>query len=833
MYDMISTRGQRQGSIHQVLPILILWVLFAMLTFGERQLYLTFDEPSHLTAGYTFLAQLVTGEPDPTWTVTMRGHPLLVDAWEALPLYLGTPNIPITSMDGWKQDYPTYARSVAPILADPVERAAVAGRTPAILLVILLAAVVYRWGRDMWGEWGGLLALGTLAFDPNLLAHGRLATNDVGVTTLGTWGLYLVWRWERRPTWRRALAAGLVLGMTSVAKSSGIFWVAIGVGWAGITWWLNQRRVPGGLQVILMGGAAFVILWAMYGFAIGPLPAGPAIPVPAPHHWQGVLQHATPENKPWVIALGELHHAPWPWYFPLAFLIKNPLPLLFTIPLAAAALGRKRLWAQLKLLIVFAILYLTLAIVRGPNLGYRHILPIHPLIHLLLAGGVVTIWEHLHTGQHRWRWAAIALAGFGVWYIVGTLRIYPFELSFFNELIGGPDQGWRYLEGSNTDWGQGWAALRKFRDERGVTFSYSGTDGYATVVPHDLWERPLPPLQLGSDPLFRPWLFPAPGDYVISANSFTGFPLVNRDNFAWFRYHPPDAVIAHSLYYYHVEVSEAPRWLAQCTIPAPPLSAEDIQEGFGEIPLRRVPFDCTQSWVYPGGGAAQGVYALHGDLLRPESLWERLYLAPARPNDDFIARHVDGLPLAFRQWEPQTQPAFVLFERASGPLSLLETTTVHVAPADAPPAALPTGPDVDGIGRNEVAGAYPGEPLVLLGVVTIEGEQEWEIETWWQVVEGPVERPFSLMAHLITDEGTVLAIADGLGISPLVITAGDVLVQRHRFPVPPAGASIWLRTGGYWLDTGELWATEATPEANALFVPLRRLSRPSRPSRPR
>ncbi|NOX56393.1 MAG: hypothetical protein GXP27_18500 [Planctomycetes bacterium] len=41
-----------------------------------------------------------------------------------------------------------------------------------------------------------------------------------------------------------------------------------------------------------------------------------------------------------------------------------------------------------------------------------------------------------------------------LWTAVGTLLNHPHHLAYFNELAGGPENGWKHLLGSNFDWGQ-------------------------------------------------------------------------------------------------------------------------------------------------------------------------------------------------------------------------------------------------------------------------------------------------------------------------------------------------------------------------------------------
>ncbi len=43
----------------------------------------------------------------------------------------------------------------------------------------------FRWAGEMYGRRAGLLALAMWPFSPNILAHGSLATADVGATAMG------------------------------------------------------------------------------------------------------------------------------------------------------------------------------------------------------------------------------------------------------------------------------------------------------------------------------------------------------------------------------------------------------------------------------------------------------------------------------------------------------------------------------------------------------------------------------------------------------------------------------------------------------------------------
>jgi 4-amino-4-deoxy-L-arabinose transferase-like glycosyltransferase len=86
---------------------------------------------------------------------------------------------------------------------------------------------VFAWSRRLYGPWGGLLSLALWVFCPNILAHGRLVTSDLGATALGVAATYVFWRYMQESTWKRAFLAGIMLGLAALTKFSMILLYAV------------------------------------------------------------------------------------------------------------------------------------------------------------------------------------------------------------------------------------------------------------------------------------------------------------------------------------------------------------------------------------------------------------------------------------------------------------------------------------------------------------------------------------------------------------------------------------------------------------------------------
>ncbi len=173
---------------------------------------------------------------------------------------------------------------------------------------------------------------------------------------------------------------------------------------------------------------------------------------------------------------GRLSTSGWWYYFPAAMLVKTPLVALLAI-VAALGLAGKKAWAgeerlRLAFLLVPAAVLLAAAMSAKLNIGHRHILPAYPFLFVLcgnLAGWRPRISRRSRQVLGALGLAAVAAGAFVVWSppwrpaFVGS-----HYLAYFNELAGGPRNGFRVLADSNVDWGQDLPALKTWLEARHI-----------------------------------------------------------------------------------------------------------------------------------------------------------------------------------------------------------------------------------------------------------------------------------------------------------------------------------------------------------------------------
>lgn len=780
--------GQARGtSTHSAVWLAMagLLILFTQTLFASRQLSLTYDEPIYTAIGYSDWA---TG--DMRWHGVI-GHPPLVNLLSAWPLFLGPTRPDPTQIPGWgTEDSLGFSRALL-VRLGTLDQVALVTRLPIMWLALLLAAFVYRWAQRAWGGAAGLLALGLFVFDPNIVAHAQLNTTDMGVTAFGFMGCYALVCSLECPSAVAYVAAGVGLGAALASKASGPFWPTI----AGLLILLRVfRQRPGQIsreiksaliRWIGLLGLSLLVLWAAYGFEVQPLTPG-GLPIPAASYWAGLpyirSYLAAGQNTFLAGRLISGHH----WgYFPLALLIKTPLATWFGLLLAVTWSLRHRVWSSWSVisLLVVPVVYLAVAMATALHIGYRHLLPLLPFLFVFIAqlAGEQAI-SIVRKPCYR-----IAFGLLLMWYAVGTVRIFPHYLTYFNELVGGPNGGYRYLADSSVDWGQALKALSDYLDRHHIeTYRLSAFSSLDPAL-YGLRFEPLPPT-VGAPITLTARFNPEPGTYVISAVPLQGIWVLDPDTYDWFRHRQPADRVGRVFFVYHVSSADpVPQWLAQCARPSPLLDAGQIAEGFGRSDLRVVTFDCEEGWLYPAGEA--GWVVLPGTT---PSRWALQRLA--------------GAPLSFSQREFWSHPALSVYEQRGLPAGAIPPqTSVRVAPSDWPPD------------KAWVEGTVVTAPVNMVGPLTFLGYdvqgadrarpgQTLELHTYWRINKRP-GRPLSLMAHLLATDGTPIAVADGLSVPIEMWQSGDVIVQRHCLTVPPALPTdrLGLQTGAYWLDTLERW----------------------------
>jgi len=776
---MRRSSGWRYGAL------LLLCLLFAQATLSMRATSLTIDEGLHIASGYTILR---TGDYR-----LVEEHPPLIKLWLALPLLPLRDMVDPATLSAWEEAaHPTTESLPLLNMAQqllyphvPFDRWLLPARMMSALLAVLLGAVVWRWAADFRGALAGLLALTLLVFDPNVIAHAAVAGTDLGATFAMALALFCLTRFTHRRTNARLFLAGITLGLAQGAKLSALLLVPVSVV---VLWFaLSENRLR---TIVLYLTCAALTLWALYGFQIGTVPGLP-FPVPASSHAIPLLrlrQHAVEGHAAFL--LGQNSHHGWWYYFPVAFALKTPLPILIFCALAfltgAWHMRDKETnipvsyWLPLAL---FLLLYTGASLISSLNIGYRHLLPMLPLLYV----GIGSANYKLRGLPYSLLLTAYSLLF--AWLILGTFHIAPHYLAFFNEFAGGTDNGWRYLADSNMDWGQGYKALARFQEEHGLgTIRLSAFIFYDPAV-YGVEYKALTPLRGDTPAVFPSRFNPPPGDYVISATTLDGIPLVDPEMYDWFRKREPDARIGHVLFYYHVPAPADPgEWLAQCVVPVAPLSPTAAAEGLGVPELHMRYFDCTQTWLYPGGGNSAGWYAHYRDE-EAVNTFAQAHLAPARLSyEQRIPRDIP--PFALYEWEPQ--PSSTL-------LQAMRSEAVGFLP--------------DGHPSTNTEFVY-APPLTLEGPLTFLGYRLEDASanvfpalwTYWKV-ETFNARPFSIMAHMLNDAGQFLAAGDGLGVAPDALMPGDFIVQRHTFTPETFldEEAVWFQVGVYWLDTMERW----------------------------
>lgn len=507
------------------LALLAAAIFFGQGFFGSQQESLTWDEPSFISGGYAYLTR-GDFQLNPS-------HPPLLQDLIALPLLFMDLQVPAA-------DDPRWLESINPVVqfgrqflfesGNDLVRMTRWARLPVLLLGTFLMLAIYLWGSRLYGRGPALLATAIAACSPNLLAHAKVATEDLGCTAFMFLAVWTLWRSLHSNRWRDWLLCGVVTGCALVAKYTALLLGPVILLLVAGYWWSRRQEVkvaawlPG---LVLAGAAAVFVIGAAYNFSFDY-----SIYLGGLHK----IYTDYPSDGQYYL-LGMVSSKPF-WYYHLAALaIKEPVPILLLIITAGVSALRRRGQGEAAwFLLVPAAAVLGVACFDQQNIGMRRILPAFPFLFLFIAG--------LATGE-RQRWRTLFVGAMLGWTLYEAWSIYPHHLSYLNTIAGGPGRGPYLLDDSNIDWGQDLPALAAWQQKNGqgrpLRLFYFGS---ADPAAYGVKAVPMEEAEL---------LAPRPGLYAISAHNLVFFRMIQRSegkDADWLTKYKPVAQAGYSIYIY-------------------------------------------------------------------------------------------------------------------------------------------------------------------------------------------------------------------------------------------------------------------------------------------
>jgi len=583
--------------------LLLVFIVQAVASMSQKSV--TVDESVYIAAGYYHLK---TGD----FRFNMTNPPLMKLA-AALPLLAMDVDLPgpiaLSEKRSWKDEW-HYAGDFLYENRTSAESILMAARLPSLALAVLLGAYIFQWSRLLYGENAALFSMVLFCFSPSILAHSRLATQDIGLAALMFLFCFHFWKFMRHSQVSGLVICGGLFGLALLTKHLGLFLIPISGLYAlyvvffrkdtaaldrlplvkhlqpkGPTWVRHLIALTASYLVI--GLVGLFVLNLGYGFqgslsplseyvdparlqerlsAQNPILSGAAdlaleAPIPAPSPYvEGIkFQSKNIGRDRSMYFNGEIHDQA-SWYFlPIAFLIKTPLPLLLLTAMALASMCAQRRMhdAECFWLIFLSILLLLFIFLSEVNVAVRYLLPIYPLL-FVLAGRA---WLASEAMGKSAKVGALALA---LWFVVGSASVYPNYLAYFNEIIGGPASGHKYLVGTNLDLGQDLPGLARYMRDTNTESIKLGYYGSADASHYGIEYEYLPSVGLAPKNQSERWWYdmnaeerasirlePVKGTYAISANLLVGRFYPNA--YKYFRNRAPNRKIGHTIFLYNID----------------------------------------------------------------------------------------------------------------------------------------------------------------------------------------------------------------------------------------------------------------------------------------
>lgn len=390
---------------------------------------ITYDEPTHILSGINYFNEKIPFNLE---------HPPIAKLWAGLP------SLFIYSENNEMQ----------------IQKMLFYSRLQITFIALLLGVFVFLFSKKLFGTKKALISLFLFSFSPNIIAHSTLVTNDLMCIAFGFISIYFLYLAinEKKIFYVFSI---FFLALSVNARFSGFLYLLLVL----ILLNLNKEKIKkqkinsiklNWIKVFFIY-VIFIILITnvIYFFALNDFSSN-FVPETLIKGLNEGFHHLERGHSSFF--LGEFNREANPLFFLISFLIKTPITTIILFLLSIKIFFEKKKNSKnYFLLIPILLIFLILSFGSTINIGLRHILGIYPFLFVFIGNSI----EFFEKNTFK----KIIFGILCLWYFLTAMFIFPHYLGYFNEFIGGPNNGYKYLIDSNLDWGQNQKYLENYLKE--------------------------------------------------------------------------------------------------------------------------------------------------------------------------------------------------------------------------------------------------------------------------------------------------------------------------------------------------------------------------------
>lgn len=495
--------------------ILLLAITFIVQIYSANHDCQTVDEGVYISTGYTYFTNRES-------KLNIE-HPPLAKLIAASPLLFIQPKITDAAKEFIKKnDQYYFAHEFLYNSNNNADKIIFWARFSFILITILLGIVLYFFTKKLFrSELAGIIALFFYSLNPDIIAHGHLATNDLLLTLFFFLTAICTYNYFAKPNLKYLLFLILSLSAAIATKFSGLILVPILILIFVVQGLLNKELIKKyWLDFAKIAISCLLLITAFYC----------AVGLSFHDLFSGIIIQLSRGGTP-AYLFGHISQTGWWYYLPVAFIIKTPIAILVILAILIIK-SRISNYKKYYILVLFPVVLFLASLLGHIDIGLRYLLPIYPFIFLAMS----SIATNLLLKKLYFK---IIFALLCLWYLVSFTTITPHQLTYFNEFVGGPKNGAKFLVDSNIDWGQDLKRLKTYLTKNNIStpiyLSYFGT----------------------ADPSYYQINSQKITDYTgpihgIVAVSVTNLKLLEKNNLNWLVAYTPIDKIGNSIYIYNI-----------------------------------------------------------------------------------------------------------------------------------------------------------------------------------------------------------------------------------------------------------------------------------------